>query len=164
MSNWKHHISLCRSPIEVIPVAFESLRCLPSPHQISEFSHIYNPRYEFLNPIGTNCPVKISGHYILPSLKEISSRNFVRLGKEYLIVYSPLYLGKDFILPLGFSWKSLIHLKWWCRDSFIGVLHQPQYHHLGTFIRQHSSFLFHSNSYHTWSVLRIPHPTISVSM
>ena len=49
----------------MIPVAFESLRCLLSPHQISEFSHIYNPRYEFLNPIGTNCPIKISGYYIL---------------------------------------------------------------------------------------------------
>ena len=133
-SDWKHYISLYGSPIEVIPVAFESLRCLLSPHQISKFSHIYNPRYEFLNPIGTNCPVQISGHYILPSLKEISSRNFVRPGKEYIIIHSPLNLGKDFIPPLRVSWKSLIHQKWWCRNSFIGVLHLPPYHHLGTFI------------------------------
>ena len=62
-SDWKYHISFCRSLIEVIPVAFESLRCLLSPHQVSEFYHLYNQRYKFLNPIGTNCPVMISGHY-----------------------------------------------------------------------------------------------------
>lgn len=62
-------------------------------------------RYEFLNSMGTNCPIKVSGHYNLHSLKEISTQNFVQLRKGYLSFILPLNLDKDLPYPLGLLGK-----------------------------------------------------------